>query len=151
GVLQTPMRGARSPAGAPPNGTAASAANPSARSPIERAITPTVSNSSVLGLTPNVPNRPKLGFRACTPQNAAGRITEPPVCVPVASGTMKSATAAAEPLDEPPGVCPGLCGLVVAPAKRLANSVVTVLPTITAPAARGSATVAASAGGRWRA
>ena len=39
------------------------------------------------------------------PQNAAGRITEPAVCVPKASGAMRSATAAAEPLDEPPGVC----------------------------------------------
>ncbi len=38
------------------------------------------------------------------PQNDAGRMVEPPVCVASASGTWKSATAAAEPLDEPPGV-----------------------------------------------
>src|ERR1700681_2060302 len=83
-----------------------------------------------------------------TPQNAEGRITEPPVWVPSATGTWKSATPAAEPLDEPPGVWPELCGLTVAPGKRLANSVVTVLPRITAPAVRNSATQAASAKGR---
>jgi hypothetical protein len=32
---------------------------------------------------------------------------EPAVCVPSASGSMWLATAAAEPLDEPPGVCAG--------------------------------------------
>ena len=40
---------------------------------------------------------------------------EPPVWVPKATGTMKSATAAADPLDDPPGVCAGLCGLAVGP------------------------------------
>jgi hypothetical protein len=84
------------------------------------------------------------------PQNAAGRITEPTVWVPRASGTMKSATAAAEPLEEPPGVCAGLCGFVVFPnGDRLANSVVTVLPKSTPPAARLNATHAASAVGRF--
>src|ERR687898_951930 len=83
------------------------------------------------------------------PQNAAGRITDPTVWVPKASGTMKSATAAAEPLEEPPGVCWGLWGFVVFPhGNRLANSVVTVLPKSTPPAARLSATHAASAAGR---
>ena len=83
-----------------------------------------------------------------TPQNAEGRITDPPVWVPSAAGTWKSATAAAEPLDEPPGVWAGLCGLTVAPGKRLANSVVTVFPMIVPPAIRRSATQAASANGR---
>src|SRR5260370_4214184 len=82
-----------------------------------------------------------------TPQNADGRITEPPVWVPSAAGTWKSATAAAEPLDEPPGVCAGLCGLTVAPGKRLANSVVTVLPMTVPPAMRNSATEAPPANG----
>src|SRR5258708_3938739 len=45
-----------------------------------------------------------------TPQKAAGRVVEPPVWVPSAKGTWKSATAAAEPLHEPPGGWPGLCG-----------------------------------------
>jgi hypothetical protein len=39
-----------------------------------------------------------------TPQKAAGRITEPIVCVPSASGQSPAATAAADPLEEPPGV-----------------------------------------------
>ena len=82
-----------------------------------------------------------------TPQKAAGRITEPPVCVPVASAIWKSATAAAEPLEEPPGVCAGFHGLRVGAGWRLANSVVTVLPSRIAPARFASAMVAASASG----
>ena len=61
---------------------------------------------------------------------------------------MKSATAAAEPEDDPPGVCARLCGFAVAPGWRVANSVVTVLPITTAPAARAAATEAASPRGR---
>ena len=76
-------------------------------------------------------------------------MTEPPVWVPSATGTMPAATAAAEPEDEPPGVCSGLCGLRVTEGVRVASSVVTVLPRITAPAARNAATQAASAPG-WR-
>ena len=60
---------------------------------------------------------------------------------------MKSATAAAEPLDEPPGEKPGSCGFVVGPGWRLANSVVTVLPSRMPPAARGNAAALASRGG----
>jgi hypothetical protein len=47
----------------------------------------------------------KLGLQPTVPQYAAGRMVEPPVCVPRASGTIQSATAAADPLEEPPGVC----------------------------------------------
>src|SRR5262249_22654785 len=68
----------------------------------------------------------------------------PVVWVPSAIGTMWSATAAAEPLDEPPGVRARSCGLRVVPGCRLANSVVTVLPSSTPPARRVSATQAAS-------
>jgi hypothetical protein len=75
-------------------------------------------------------------------------MTDPAVWVPKASGTMPSATAAAEPLDEPPGVCAGLRGLAVLPGVNAANSVVTVLPSTIAPAARASATHEASAAGR---
>jgi hypothetical protein len=45
-----------------------------------------------------------VGFRAKVPQKLAGRMIEPPTCVPTAAGTMSAATAAALPLDEPPGV-----------------------------------------------
>jgi hypothetical protein len=62
---------------------------------------------------------------------------------------MPSATAAAEPLEEPPGVCAGLRGLRVLPGKAEANSVVTVLPSMTAPALLRAATQAASCFGRW--
>ena len=57
---------------------------------------------------------------------------------------MPAATAAADPLEEPPGVCSGLWGLRVLPGEKYANSVVTVLPMITAPGARSIATTAAS-------
>src|SRR6516225_11201551 len=53
-------------------------------------------------------------------------------------------TAAAEPLDEPPGVREGSHGLRVPRGSVAANSVVTVLPRITAPASRKAATLAAS-------
>jgi hypothetical protein len=71
-------------------------------------------------------------------------MVDPPVWLPSESGTIPAATAAAEPLDDPPGVCAGLCGFRVLPAVRVANSVVTVLPMITAPAARSRSTTAAS-------
>ena len=61
---------------------------------------------------------------------------------------MPSATAAAEPLEDPPGVCPRSCGLRVGPGEYAANSVVWVFPRTTAPAARSAATQAASAAGR---
>lgn len=58
----------------------------------------------------------------------------PPVCVPRASGAWKSATAAPEPEEEPPGVRnleegEAVCGFIVlGPATVAANSVVVVLP-----------------------
>jgi hypothetical protein len=44
------------------------------------------------------------------PQKLAGTRTEPPVSVPSAKSTRPPATAAAEPLDEPPGTRPGAFG-----------------------------------------
>src|SRR5215831_17001990 len=82
---------------------------------------------------------PWLGFIANAPQNEAGRMIEPLVCEPTARGTMPAATAAAEPDEDPPGVRSGSCGLRVAFGWKYANSVVTVLPMITAPAARNRA------------
>ena len=57
---------------------------------------------------------------------------------------MKSATAAAEPEDEPAGVWRRLCGLCVLPAWAPANSVVTALPSTMAPACTSWVTQAAS-------
>ena len=61
---------------------------------------------------------------------------------------MREARAAAEPEEEPPGVCAGRCGLVVGPGYRKANSVVTVLPMTMAPASRMRVTMDASLAGR---
>ena len=90
---------------------------------------------------------PKLGLKPTTPQKAAGRITEPAVWVPTASGTCPAATAAAEPDDEPPGVRPGAAGLRVGAGCMKASSVVAVLPRISAPAAFSRATTKASSRG----
>ena len=79
------------------------------------------------------------------PQKAAGRMTEPIVCVPRARGQKPAATAAAEPLLEPPGVCARLYGLRVGPGSAQANSVETVLPRMMAPAERNALTQVASA------
>jgi hypothetical protein len=49
------------------------------------------------------------------PQQAAGRRTDPPVSVPMAMSTVPEATAAALPLDEPPTMRPGQCGLTGVP------------------------------------
>src|SRR3954469_1194942 len=78
------------------------------------------------------------------PQNAAGWGVAPPVSVPVLPGTIKAATAAAEPPDEPPGTSLRLSprrfhGFSTPPKwlvmfdEPMANSSRLVLPTITAP------------------
>ena len=65
--------------------------------------------------------------------------------MPSAAVTMPAPTAAAEPLLDPPGVRAVSCGLRVAPKGcAMANSVVTVLPRMIAPAARSAATEAES-------
>src|SRR5206468_11855928 len=79
-----------------------------------------------------------------TPQKADGRTIEPIVCVPGAAGQRPAATAAAEPLLDPPGVCSGFQGLRVGPGANQANSVVTVLPRISAPAFLSAVTHGAS-------
>ncbi len=126
----------------------ASTRHRSSVSAIPRAKVPSVSREGEKGLTPAMSMAPWLGLKPTTPQKDAGRSTEPAVWLPSAAGTMKSPTAAAEPLEEPPGVWAALCGLRVLPGVKKANSVVTVLPRMTAPARRSLATVAASAAGR---
>ncbi len=71
-----------------------------------RANAPTVSKVSATGSTPSNGQRPYVGLSVNTPQKEPGRRTDPAVWVPNANGTWPSATAAAEPLDDPPGVCP---------------------------------------------
>ena len=53
------------------------------------------------------------------PVSAAGWRMEPPVSVPMASGTWYAATAAAEPPDEPPGTRDRSHGLAVGPQARV--------------------------------
>src|SRR2546422_6689036 len=87
--------------------------------------------------------RPAVTFRPTTPHHAAGRRTEPPVSVPMATGAMPEATATPEPLDEPPGVrCTershgfhGVPRCVLVPKEPIANSTVWVLPSTIMPAA----------------
>ena len=70
------------------------------------------------GSTPPRDTSPWLGLMANTPQNEAGRMIEPLVCEPIASGTIWAATAAAVPDEEPPGVRFESCGLRVLPGVR---------------------------------
>src|SRR5688500_12834954 len=91
--------------------------------------------------------RPTVGLKPTTPQNDAGRITEPFVCEPIAAGTTPAATAAADPIDEPPGVRDGSHGLSVGPGVRYASSAVTVFPSTIAPAASADRTAGQLASG----
>ena len=89
---------------------------------------------------PSVGMRPTVGLKPTTPQNAAGRITEPLVCEPIAAGTTPAATAAADPIDEPPGVREGSQGFSAWPGVMNASSAVTVFPSTIAPAASAALT-----------
>src|SRR3954470_10202925 len=138
--------------GAPPppsHGRPLMACDQVAMSATVRVNRPTVSRDQENGFRPGVGSAPYDGLNPTTPQYDAGRITEPPVCVPTASGTRPAATAAAEPADDPPGVRPAAFGLSVRVGFRKANSVVVVLPTTTPPARRIACTMAASLRGWW--
>src|ERR1700679_1416160 len=87
---------------------------------------------------------PTVGLKPKQPQKLEGRTIEPKPCVPMPTVIAPTATAAAEPLLDPPGVRLKSQGLRVARGCIHANSVVTVLPTMTAPASRKAATLAAS-------
>src|SRR5262245_62626032 len=91
---------------------------------------------------------PWVGLSATLPQYAAGRMIEPPTCVPMAAGSIRAATAAAEPEEEPPAVRAGSKGFVVGPGWEPPSSAVTVLATITAPACLSAHTAALSRFGK---
>ena len=86
------------------------------------------------------------------PVKVAGWRIEPPVSVPVAAGTRRAATAAAEPPDEPPGTRARSQGLRTGPkaefslAEPIANSSQLSLPSVTVPAAARRCTTVASKG-----
>src|SRR3982074_1390523 len=85
--------------------------------------------------------RPRCGVMPTSLFHAAGMRTDPAPSEPSAAATRPEATAAAEPPDEPPGVCSGFHGLRVAPNAvpsvngHWPSSGLLVLPTMTAPAA----------------
>ena len=74
------------------------------------------------------------------PQNVAGPRMEPPVSDPVAPCSMPAASAAPEPLDDPPGMCSRFHGLRAHGKRWLghcspnANSWVMSLPIMIVPA-----------------
>src|SRR5204863_8038216 len=78
---------------------------------------------------------------------------EPPVSVPIDSGTLKAATDAADPPLDPPGARSSAHGLRVGPKAEfsveepIANSSQLVLPTTIAPARSRRVTTVASYGG----
>src|SRR6185437_12465268 len=118
----------------------------SATSPTVRAIGPctlSVSQAVAIGHTGT---RPGAVRKPTTPQNEAGRRSEPPRSEPWASGPRPVASATAPPPVEPPEVSAGFHGLRVAPKTALKvlapapNSGVLVLPTTIAPAALSRAT-----------
>jgi len=94
--------------------------------------------------------RPKEGFSPNNPVKPQGMRMEPPPSVPMVSGPMPEATAAALPPEEPPGVFFGFQGFLVMPVSGLSvtpfqpNSGVVVLPRRTAPCSRRRATAGAS-------
>src|SRR5436189_5736647 len=76
-----------------------------------RVNTPTVSSVGANGITPATEINPCDGRQPQMPQLLAGTRTDPPVSVPSAKSTSPHATAAADPLDEPPGTRSGAAGL----------------------------------------
>ena len=74
---------------------------------------PAWSSDGASGRTPSSGTSPCSPLSPTIPQNADGRRIDPTVCVPIATGTWRAATAAADPDEEPPGVCAIDHGLVV--------------------------------------
>jgi hypothetical protein len=64
---------------------------------------PTQSKDLDKGITPKALTRDQLGLSPVTPHIAEGCRIEPPVSVPKEAQTSRAATAAPEPLEEPPG------------------------------------------------
>jgi len=90
--------------------------------------------------------RPSEGFSDAISQHCAGQRSEPAPSLPMPSGDIPHATAAASPPLEAPAVCAADHGLRVAPrsafsvCQRVPNSGMLVRANGIAPAARSSAT-----------
>ena len=95
------------------------------------------------------------GLANIFPRNGTGALTRPAPTEPPSTdkpaGNSKDephvATATADPLLEPPGVWAGFQGFLVGDGSMQANSVVTVLPIMIAPAFFSRVTVVASYSG----
>src|SRR3954447_17598364 len=86
------------------------------QSAAERARTPILSRVQESGIAPCRLTKPYVGRKPLAPQKQAGVRMEPEVSEPSAYETGPAATAAPEPLDEPPdqyclfhGLSPGPC------------------------------------------
>src|SRR5437588_4442201 len=90
---------------------------------------PTVSKLGANGSTTSRLRVPNVGLNPTTPQYDAGRRIDPCVCDPSANGTMPAATAAADPLELPPGVRFRSRGFLVGAGSKYAKAVVCVFPT----------------------
>src|SRR5262245_8280393 len=114
---------------------------------------PTWSRLEANATMPERDTVPYVGRSPTTPHSAAGCLMEPPVSEPSAHGARPAATAATEPLEDPPGTRSVSHGFRVgpyaefSPDEPMANSSMLVLPSTDRPAARQrAATVASSTG-----
>src|SRR5262249_55893572 len=87
-----------------------------------RALSATVRGSACSTARPAIASplgaqefRPRVGLSPKTPQHEAGIRIEPAPSLPWAAGTIRDATAAADPPDEPPVVRSGAHGLRAGP------------------------------------
>lgn len=118
-----------------------------------RAKTVRQSSEAQAGTTPSAGITPKVGLRPTMPLKAAGTRPEPAVSVPSAMSAIPSATATADPDEEPPDTCSGERALRTAPyglrvpTRPVANWSRFVVPRTTAPAAFRRATAGASVSG----
>src|SRR5207249_11390291 len=97
--------------------------------------------------------RPYVGFMPTTPQSVAGLRIDPDVSPPVATVSRPAASAAADPLLDPPGVRDRFHGFFASgnappsPALPNENSGSFILPSSTPPADFNRATTVASKSG----
>ncbi len=124
--------------------------SPTARSATRAASKPRWMKFANASVTRSCGAVPSVGLSPYTPVHAAGSRVEQPASVASESGARPVAVATPAPAEEPPQVRSGAQGLRVNPVSgdmpsgEWANSVVVVLPIITAPAARRRATAATS-------
>src|SRR4030095_5131052 len=99
----------------------------SVRSSTDRASRPTCAMRGTSTFDPRMLVKPSEGLKANAPQNEAGSVVDAVCWVPSASGTMSSATAAADPADDTPGDRDRSWGLRAGLGGYIPNSDVVVL------------------------